>query len=166
MESLSEIRKSIQKMSSGGRTCSIFTAKVERVDGEVCEVTYEGLRLTGVRLRAVVNGEESGVMLTPKVGSYVTVADLGGDMTQLVVIGFSEVESVDITAGGEIHLNGDSFGGMVKIQELVGDLMNIVATFNAHTHTVADGVATPPSLPMNNIDAGALENKRIKHGDR
>lgn len=166
MESLSEIRKSIQKMSSGGRTCSIFTAKVERVDGEVCEVDYEGLRLTGVRLRAVVNGEESGVMLTPKVGSYVTVADLGGDMTQLVVIGFSEVESVDITAGGEIHLNGDSFGGLVKIQELVGDLMNIVTTFNAHTHTVADVVSTPPSLSMSNIDASALEDTRIKHGDR
>ncbi len=166
MESLSEIKKSIQKMSSVNRKCSIFTAKVERVDGEVCEVTYEGLRLTGVRLRAVVNGEESGVMLTPKEDSYVTVADLAGDMTQLVAIGFSEVERVDVTAGGEIHLNGDSFGGLVKIQELVGYLRNIVTTFNSHTHTVAGNVTAFPSLYMNNIDAGALENKRIKHGDR
>lgn len=166
MESLSEIRKSIQKMSSGGRTCSIFTAKVERVDGEVCEVEYEGLRLTDVRLRAVVNGEESGVMLTPKEDSYVTVADLAGDMTQLVAIGFSEVERVDITAGGDIHLNGDSFGGLIRIEDLVNDLSNIVNTFNTHTHTVANGVTTVPPMQMNPITRNDFENTRIKHGDR
>lgn len=165
MESLSEIRKSIRKMSSPRGMCKIFTAKVTRVDGEVCEVDYEGLRLTDVRLRAVVNGKESGVLLTPKADSFVTVADLSGDLTQMVVIGFSEVERVDVTAGGEIHLNGDSFGGLVKIQELVGDLMNIVTTFNAHTHPVAGGVTAVPSQTMSNIDAGALENTRIKHGD-
>lgn len=166
MDSLSEIKKSIKKITSGERVCHIFTAKVVRADGETCEVDYEGLRLTDVRLRAVVNGEESGVLLTPKADSFVTVADLSGDLSQTVVIGFSEVESVDIIAGGEIHLNGDSFGGLVKIQELVGDLMNIVTTFNAHTHTVADIVSTSPSLSMSNIDASALENTRIKHGDR
>ena len=166
MDSLSEIKKSIKKITSGERTCRIFTAKVVRADGETCEVDYEGLRLTDVRLRSVVNGEESGVLLTPKADSFVTVADLSGDLTQTVVIGFSEVESVDITAGGEIHLNGDSFGGLIRIEDLVGDLNRIVETFNSHTHTVADGVAAPPEMPMNRINRNSIENDKIKHGDR
>lgn len=166
MDSLSEIKKSIKKITSGERMCRIFTAKVVRADGETCEVDYEGLRLTDVRLRAVVNGEESGVMLTPKAGSYVTVADLSGDLSQTVVIGFSEVESVDITAGGEIHLNGDSFGGLIRIEDLVNDLSNIVNTFNTHTHTVANGVAAIPEVSMNPISRNDFENTRIKHGDR
>ena len=166
MDSLSEIKRSIKKITSEGRTCRIFTAKVVRADGETCEVDYEGLRLTDVRLRSVVNGEESGVLLTPKADSFVTVADLSGDLTQTVVVGFSEVESVDITAGGEIHLNGDSFGGLIRIEDLVNDLNNIVSAFNSHTHAVAGGVASPTELPMNRIYRNDFENTRIKHGDR
>ncbi|MCQ2276364.1 MAG: hypothetical protein MJZ87_05420 [Bacteroidales bacterium] len=163
MESLSEIRKSIQKMSSGGRTCSIFTAKVERVDGDVCEVDYEGLRLTDVQLRAVADGVSGRLLVTPKVGSYVTVADLSGDLTRTEIIGYSELDKIEIACDGDIVFNGGSLGGLIKIEDLVSDLMNIVTTFNAHTHTLANGVTTVPPMQMNPITRGELEDTKIKH---
>lgn len=163
MDSLSEIKKSIKKITSGERMCRIFTAKVVRADGETCEVDYEGLRLTDVRLRAVVNGEESGVMLTPKAGSYVTVADLSGDLTRTEIIGYSELDKIEIACDGDIVFNGGSLGGLIKIEDLVSDLMNIVTTFNAHTHTVANGVTTVPPMQMNPITRGELEDTKIKH---
>ncbi len=112
MNPLSEIRKSIKGMASwnGG----LYTAKVLSADGETCCVEIDGLVVSEVQLRAVVNGEESGLLITPKTGSYVTVADLSGDLTRLAVVGFSEVESVVI--------NGGRLGGLVKIEELVNRL--------------------------------------------
>lgn len=81
-------------MVGGTKGQSLFTAKVLSTDGETCCVDIDGLVLSDVQLRAVVNGEESGILITPKTGSYVTVADLSGDWTRMVVVGFSEVESI------------------------------------------------------------------------
>lgn len=138
MNSLSEIRKSIIGMASGNG--GLFTAKVLSTDGETCCVEIDGLVVSGVQLRAVVNGEESGILITPKTGSYVTVADLSGNLTRIVVVGFSEVE--------EIKINGGQLGGLVKIEKLVdrlnyienkiGDLMNV---FNNWEPTSQDGGA-------------------------
>ncbi|MBR6132035.1 MAG: hypothetical protein IKQ20_09280 [Bacteroidales bacterium] len=115
MNPLSEIRKSIKGMASGSG--GLFTAKVLSADGEKCCVDIDGLVVSDVQLRAVVNGEESGILITPKTGSYVTVADLSGDLTRIVVVGFSEVESIKI--------NGGQLGGLVKIEKLV-DRLNYI----------------------------------------
>lgn len=138
MNSLSEIRKSIKGMASGNG--GLFTAKVLSTDGETCCVEIDGLVVSGVQLRAVVNGEESGILITPKTGSHVTVADLSGNWTRLVAVGFSEVE--------EIKINGGQLGGLVKIEKLVdrlnyienkiGDLMDV---FNNWEPTPQDGGA-------------------------
>lgn len=68
MNPLSEIRKSIKGMASGNG--GLFTAKVLSADGETCCVDIDGLVVSDVQLRAVVNGEESGILITPKTGSY------------------------------------------------------------------------------------------------
>ncbi len=138
MNPLSEIRKSIKGMASGGG--GLFTAKVLSADGETCCVDIDGLVLSDVQLRAVVNGEESGILITPKTGSYVTVADLSGDLTRTVVVGFSEVE--------RIKINGGHNGGLINIEDLVerlnyiedkiGDLMDI---FNDWVPVSQDGGA-------------------------
>ena len=73
MDPLSEIRESIRNMSSGNGSAGIFTAKVLSTDGESCCVEIDGLVVSDVQLRAVVNGEESGILITPK-----TDPDSGG----------------------------------------------------------------------------------------
>lgn len=161
MNPLSEIRKSIKGMTSGnGR---LFTAKVLSADGETCCVEIDGLVLSDVQLRAVVNGEESGILITPKTGSYVTVADLSGDLTRIVMVGFSEVEKISIDTEADIVINGGSFGGLVKIEDLVGTLQHIVNTFNTHTHTVPNGTSAIPATLMDPIQRDGMENTKIKH---
>jgi len=130
MDPLSEIRKSIKGMSSKGGSFACFTAKVLRVNGDTCDVELEGMKLTDVRLRAVVNGENSKILVTPKTESYVLVADLSGDLSQLAVIGFSEVEKIEIDANDKIIFNGGNNDGLVKIKELTNKLNNIEKDIN------------------------------------
>jgi len=163
MNPLSEIRKSIKGMTSGnGR---LFTAKVLSADDETCCVEIDGLVVSDVQLRAVVNGEESGILITPKTGSYVTVADLSGDLTRIVVVGFSEVEKISIDAEADIVINGGGYGGLIRIEDLVGAINRLVEVFNSHTHTVVEAVAKSPELQMQRLNRNDIENTHIKHGD-
>ena len=163
MNPLSEIRKSIKGMTSGnGR---LFTAKVLSADGEKCCVDIDGLVVSDVQLRAVVNGEESGILITPKIGSYVTVADLSGDLTRIVVVGFSEVEKISIDAETDIVINGGGYGGLIKIEDLVDELNRLVQTFNSHTHVVPNGTSNAPSTLASSFSTSTLENTKIRHGE-
>ena len=119
MDNLSSIRNSIRNMVGGTKGQSLFTAKVLSTDGETCCVDADGLVLSDVQLRAVVNGEESGILITPKTGSYVTVADLSGDWTRMVVVGFSEVEKIEVNADDKIIFNGGQNKGLVKVEKMV-----------------------------------------------
>ena len=71
MDPLSEIREKIKRIANGNGSFTCFTAKVTSVDGETCDVELEGMKLTDVRLRAVMNGEDSKILVTPKIGSHV-----------------------------------------------------------------------------------------------
>ena len=79
MDSYTEIRNKIRAMT-GQKTPLLLTGKVESVDGETCTVTVGDLKLTDVRLRSVVNGEDSKLFITPKKDSYVTLIDLSGEL--------------------------------------------------------------------------------------
>ena len=101
-----------------------FTAKVKSVNGETCTVELEGITLTDVRLRAVVNGENSKILVTPKTDSYVLVVDLAGDLSQLAVVGYSEVEKIEVDTD-KIIFNGGNNNGLVKIEELKRNLNSL-----------------------------------------
>ncbi len=62
MDPLSEIREKIKRIANGNGSFTCFTAKVVSVDGETCDVELDGMKLTDVRLRAVVNGENSKIL--------------------------------------------------------------------------------------------------------
>lgn len=152
-------------MVGGTKGQSLFTAKVLSTDGETCCVDIDGLVLSDVQLRAVVNGEESGILITPKTGSYVTVADLSGDLTRIVVVGFSEVEKISIDAETDIVINGGGYGGLIKIEDLVDELNRLVQTFNSHTHVVPNGTSNAPSTLASSFSTSTLENTKIRHGE-
>ena len=130
MDTLSEIKESIKKIASTGGMFRAFTAKVKSVNGETCTVELEGLTLTDVRLRAVVNGENSKILVTPKTDSYVLVVDLAGDLSQLAVVGYSEVEKIEVDTD-KIIFNGGNNNGLVKIKKLTQKLNAIEQDLNA-----------------------------------
>lgn len=174
MEPLSEIKENIRKIAGRQRQV-IFTAKVVSVDGEVCTVEVDGLRISDVRLRSVINGENSKLLITPKQDSYVTVVDTMGDMCSLVVIAYSEIDHIDIDSDNVITINGGKNGGLVTIQELTDQLNELVKWCREHTHSgefdgtiggqPATGTLTiAASTPgPENFDKGGYENINIKH---
>ena len=163
MNPLNEIRKSICTMVSK-RGVVAFTAQVVSVDGECCTVDYDGLQVSDVRLRAVVNGEQSKILVTPKVGSYVMVVSLTDDMTQLIVSAFSDVDKIEIDTG-KIVLNGGQNGGIVNITQLTQKLNDMVNMFNTHTHAVTTigGPTAQPEVPAAPFNASDYNDDKILH---
>ena len=183
MDTYTEIRNKIRAMT-GQKTPLLLTGKVESVSGETCTVSIGDLRLTDVRLRSVINGEDSKLLITPATDSYVTIIDLSGELRETEVIGYSQIEAIDIDTSGDITvncrgnivINGGSNDGLVKINELTRKLNQLVQQFNAHTHTVTGTAGAPPAgpLPVTATAAAPLitvpyfdktqyENPKVKH---
>lgn len=150
-----EIKNKIRGMN-GQRTPLLLTGKVESVDDETCTVTVGDLKLTDVRLRSVVNGEDSKLLITPKTDSYVTLIDLSGELRELEVIGYSQIEAIDIETGGDmkinckgdtnidcdgtVTLNGGDNKGLVKLQELNDNLNSIKNYISALKSAINTGL--------------------------
>ncbi len=176
MDKYSEIKKRIKNIA-GKSEQNIFTAKVERVDGETCSVSVDGLTLNDVRLRAVINGENSKLIITPVKGSYVLVTDLSkGNYSDLAVLNVSEIDSITIDVENDIIINGGTNEGLIKIEKLTEKLNDLVDWCKNHTHnnstfsgTISGAPATgtltvpcPPN-PPSDFNKSYYENDKIKH---
>jgi hypothetical protein len=133
MDELGKIKQSIQKIA-GKVSVPVFAVQVVSVKGETCVVNLDGLNLTDVRLRSVINGKEEQMLITPQVGSYVLVADLSeGKLNDLAVLTYSEIEKINIKVGETtididktgVVFNGGKLDGMVQVEKMV-DWMNKV----------------------------------------
>ena len=90
----------------GGDSRWCFTAKVKSVDGEVCSVETEGLMLTEVRLRAVLNSNKEKILITPRKDSCVLVYDMTmGLMRDFVVVSYSCFASFSLVIALIVYLN-------------------------------------------------------------
>ena len=125
---------------------ALILAEVKQVDGTTCTVTIDGLELREVRLRAVVNDEESGIVVTPKVGSMVMISDLSnGNMNDWAVMMYSEIETIAI--------NGGKNKGLINIEDLTDKLNALVDWCENHTHsgviTAVSGGSGAPAVGTN-----------------
>lgn len=132
---------------------TLITVEVVSVEGDTCTVDVDGLPVDGVFLRPTTAGE-SKILLTPKVGSFVLVGSLSGDLKQLVVLAADELQKVELisenisllldvesgiisvkngdnerlaidVASGATTFNGGELGGLVILQKLVDNLTSI-----------------------------------------
>lgn len=177
--------RTIAGVQTGGAT--IFPAEVKQVDGNTCTVTIGDLDISDVRLRAVINNDQDQLICTPKQNSQVLVADMSaGEFRELVVIAYSEIETIDLAIGqttlkledGKITINGGNLNGLVKIQELTEKLNNLVTWCKNHTHggvitavsggSGAPAVGTPgntatPTSPPSDFNKSDYEDTAVKH---
>lgn len=184
MDKYTEIRNKIRAMV-GQKTPLLLTGKVKSVEGETCTVSIGDLKLTDVRLRSVVNGEESKLLVTPKQGSYVTLIDLSGDLRETEVIGYSEIEAIDIKTTGDININCDGtvtfnegkHEGIViasevtkKLNAIENEINKLKTAFTSWTPAPFDGgavlktlVAAQWAVQMEPTQESELRNDKIKH---
>ena len=108
----------------------------------------------------------NGFLILPSVDSIVIVSSI--DNLTYYVSMFSEVD--------EIQLNGDTYDGLVKVNDLVTKLNNlenkvnaIITAYNAHIH-VETGASTAPTVSLlvgtltPTVQAN-IENTTVKHGN-
>ncbi|MDR0829837.1 MAG: hypothetical protein LBN95_06980 [Prevotellaceae bacterium] len=181
MNNYSEIKQRIKNIAGVfalmNEQVPIFLAKITAVDGATCEIELDGTTLTDVRLRSVINNEDSKLVITPKVGSYVILADLsGGRYTELVAIQYSEIDKIEINTN-EIIINGGNLGGMVKSEIVANKVSELEKKVN-EIITILTGVTIPlaptgtyPFAPIFSAVSQLLplsqksdfENEKIKH---
>lgn len=145
---------------AGKTTATLVTGKVIAVDTELytCDIepTADAADIFDVRLRAaIINDNEDGLILVPKIGSEVVVAKI--NTSQFIMIASTELELLKIQIGVQkmvLDKNGFVFNdgnleGMVKINELVDKLNKIenkvnslINHYNTHNHAHPQGPTT------------------------
>jgi hypothetical protein len=164
----SKIAERLKAVANKGKLSEslIVPAQVKSVSDTTCTVVIDDLEVTDVRLRAVVNGEVEQLLVTPKVGSYVLIADLsGGNYRDFAVISFSEIEEISVKEVEKINIktenqtlnidkngfvfNDGALGGMVKvdgvtqkINALENDINSLKTIFSSWVPAPNDGGAS------------------------
>lgn len=176
------IQEAVQKMVSSLIKPDILLAKVIEFDNNQWLATVElntSLQIDEVRVRAVVNTEVNGLFIEPKVGSYVLVGLINGNVEDLFIITFSEVVKYHLKAD-LIELNGDSFGGLAKVNEIASNLDAIKDYLSALKTAISTGInavgvstaasGTIGAAAFDNAMLGQtltfsdMENTTVKHG--
>jgi hypothetical protein len=157
-------------------------ATVVSVDKDAATIVAHGLKedvdYFDVRLRAVLDDNNGrGVLAYPVEGSQVVIGWLDGIDTMGYVSQLSDIESfrlvvdngvsLDLTATGQLLLNGDALGGLVQVGPLVKRINKLEERMNSHQHLVGKA-PTLPDLASNPLIVATkvtdLENPNVKHG--
>lgn len=161
---IKEVLKSVLKSDK----YDLYEGTVSAINKDEHSVTVEideGLALEDIRLRAASDGDNTGVIVWPKLGSYVVFAQVRGEADYVllkttaveeIVIEIESSLTADIPTitiksesikadANEIILNGGENMGMVKVKELTQklnalekDLNTIKAAFTAWLPAVGD----------------------------
>lgn len=143
MDTYAEIARAIRAITGGNGGTALFTAEVKSVEGETCTVLVGELEVPDVLLTPADEGADGKLLITPKEGSQVTVADLsGGELRHLAVVHWGEVEKISLTADS-IELNGGDNGGLVKIEALTDKINNIEKDINKLKQAFTTWVPVP-----------------------
>lgn len=134
MNEYSEIKKALRRIcrvDESAKYPAVFVAEVVSVDEDArtCSVAVDGFRSDRVRLRGLSNDGEAQILIIPKEGSDIIVADVSGDRSRLVAVGWTEIEAVKIDAGGEnlSKVLSDFIDEVAKIIVIQGTTPNVAA---------------------------------------
>ena len=152
MSDIRNIREHIQNIS-GLKDLGkpFFTAEVSSVTDTDCSIMYGTLELTGVKLFSI--GSAGKLLVKPKKGSKVTVADLSqGKLRDLVIIKADEVELIRYDQDGltfeidslskKIDIKNDT----VSLTKIFGSLADIISKLTVSTPNGPSGTPLPPTL--------------------
>lgn len=160
----------IRKLVENNEEVYSLPCKVVKVSGQVAELAplNGDANIFGVKL--IAGTSTTPLLITPTKDSVVIATFLSKDTAYIAL--HSEIDSVAI--------RGDQYGGLIKIEDLVGklnDLENkvntLISKFNAHTHVYAPGPGAPvPTAPVTTPETpiapitlrSDLENVNVEHG--
>lgn len=151
-----EIAQSIRDIV-GVKPFDTFVCTVKSVEGATCTVVrvLDNLEIPGVRLNCH-STENSGIVVTPKVDSYVLVTSIDG--LSFFVSQCSEVKKITIDCESEIIINGGDNKGVVKIQELKDNLDSLKSYIEAMNTAISAGLTGVGELTGTTVPSGSAGN--------
>ena len=161
-----EICEAIRRIA-GLKGSPLLLAEVTAVKAATIDVRVGGLTLTDVGLLPAEADASAATIICPAVGSTVLLADLRGDLSRLVVVGYTAIES--------ITQHGGKNGGYVKVAELTARLNAIETKINEILTTLNATVIPTPSgtyplstnfskvQQLDKTAATSIENTKLKH---
>lgn len=176
-----KLKEAILQLIGQSIKTNVFVGKVVSFESSdwTVEIEIENkVAIDGVRVRSVIDSVEGGILVEPKVGSYVLVCLIDNRIESLFIIGYSEIVK-HVLIADEIQFNGDSNGGLVKsevvsneIQGLKDDINALKTALSAWIPAPGDGgaalkvaittYAAEQLLPTIQSD---YENNTVKHGE-
>lgn len=148
----------------------------------------DGAKMLGVRLKSAVNANGFGLVVFPKVGTTVLASLINNRPENAYVLTVDEPETVMVKTGsggfvelkndGKVYLNGDSLGGLIKVDELVNRLNNLETKHDNLCSQLellpvpVSGAISGPPVPgsftgvkiLTNTTKQQLENPKVNHG--
>lgn len=158
------------------KACIVRSVSADPITGLMicdCESIEDKSVLEDVRLVADFKdtATKTGLVLVPKVGSIVLVSFLNN--AEYFVAMCSEVDS--------IFLNGNNYGGLVKVVQLTAkinaleNLVNdLITKYNTHTHLLTLSAGSGTAAPTISLETGTIapitqrsdiENTTVKQGN-
>lgn len=178
MDRSKEIKEAIKSIV-GVPGMMFVMGMVESVGEETCSVKIaDRIVINDVRLNASADGNADNILIKPTVGSMVLMADLsGGELRSLVIVSFSELESMTVKFEGDVVINGGENEGLVKIVELTeklnaieNDINSLKQVFSSWAPIVYDGGASLKAAAtswaaqtLKKTSKEDIENSKIKH---
>lgn len=184
------IQEAIRKIAVSGLELYCKVCKVDAVDEENrtidCSPLDGSAPLLGVNLQANQKSAE-GVVLFPAMGSYVVVAFINPSVG--VVIVYEKIDKVRLKIGEtstlwtedqveiavkdktvtinseKVNINGGKYGRLLKAEDFIPKINNLINAFNSHTHTTSEGPTTTPNLvsPVSTLEADKFLDKNVVH---
>lgn len=136
-----QIREALKKLSGEVGPLQTLLATVLSVDADeyTCVVSDEDIEIADVRLRPVLNGEQS-ITLFPKVGSFVLIIRLEDD-AEWMVLAADEIDSYRIKTGNMIfEMKNGKFNvesGAETLGKCIDDLIIEIQAIFAPKNTAA-----------------------------
>lgn len=157
---------------------TVYIGSVTSIDESNWTITVkankDGLEYDEVKLLSVAGDLNTGIFIKPKIDSVVLFGIIEGIKENMFVIKYGEIDSIKFLSS-DIQLNGDSNGGLIKINDLKtqwdANVTSIkaacVAAFTALS--VIDSSASLNAFnaaanTIKNLNKSSLENTSVKHG--
>jgi len=161
--------KELIRQIGGARNTSLFTAEVVSVQGDTCTVKANTLILSDVKLREITTDTTHLLRITPTVGSNVLIADLGGELRDLAVIQFSDVDKIELGEANHTTAKADVL--KTELEKLTERVDGIIDAINNAVPGSSDGGAalqTSMKVALATLtdkeDFSSIENSKVMHG--
>lgn len=170
-----QIKQAIQKLAGTHLADEVYlipcTVSAVDTDALTCDcIAIGGKAVTDIPNVALLAEVDNGMVLIPAIDSVVLV--LFSKRQKPFICLFSELQEIFIDIGNSsidvnndgIKFNDGSFGGLVKISDLVTRLNNLENAFNELNAKVNTLAPTPVITPLEPTTNEMIENTKITHG--